>query len=189
METRQELKRLRQAEVVHRPDAGVDDAENEIGPETLSDDAGPEAAELRRISEIDVAAFVELRALKFIQETSGERGGIFRRERRHVRPDRLKGAVQSPKRRGVDPEMHIGRAPFLPDREVLIDAAGSEMEVARAEESADIGKQAPRRVSARFRGVNPNQTAQARAAPSRPPSLPPDLPPSLPPFFAPFFAK
>ena len=57
---REQLEALRQAELVHRADVGADDAEDDVDPEPLPNDAGAEAPELGRVGEIDVAAFGEL---------------------------------------------------------------------------------------------------------------------------------
>ena len=119
--TGEQLEALRQTQLIHRAHVGADDAENEIDPEPLPNDAGAKAPEVGGIGEIDVAALVQLRHLRLGQETGGERGGIFRGQFRRVRPDRLEISVQAPERRGIDSEVNVGSADFLAEGQILID--------------------------------------------------------------------
>ena len=95
METCEQLEALGQAELIHGADLGADDTEDDIDPEPLPNDAGAEAPELVRVGEIHVAAFGELRALSFGEETGGERGSLFGGQLRRIRPDRLEDSVRA----------------------------------------------------------------------------------------------
>ena len=75
--TGQQFQAFGQTQFVHCPHLGVDDPENEIDPEPLSHDAGPEPAGRIRVGEVRVAALVELDLLRAGQETLGQRRGLM----------------------------------------------------------------------------------------------------------------
>src|SRR5438132_6049088 len=114
---------LWQTELIHGAHLGVDNAEDEIDTEPLAHHAGAETTELIGVGKICVAALVQLRLLQVGEEFLRERERIVRSQRRSVGPDRLQSSVQTPERRRVHTKMNIGRASFLPDRQILIDVS------------------------------------------------------------------
>ena len=145
VKTGEHLEALGQAEFVHRAHLGADDAEDEIDPEPLPNDAGAEAPELGGVGKIDIAAFVELRPLRFVEESGGQRLGVLRGQLRRVRPDRLEGAVEPPDRRRVDAEMNIGGAAFLADAKDIDRRAAAAGRGDGGEVSADMRRNEPRK--------------------------------------------
>ena len=119
--TGQQLQALGQPELVHRPHLCIDDAEDEIDPETLPNDAGAKSAERVRVGKIRVAPFVELDLLAVGQEALGQGGGFIARQLFGVRPNRLKDSVQPPDRRRVHAKMNVRSAALLPEGEIFID--------------------------------------------------------------------
>src|SRR5260370_41065383 len=110
MKAGQQLEALGQAELIHGSDLGGDNAEDEIDPEPLPNDACAETPELVRIGEIDVAALLELRSLGLGEEARGQSRRVLGGQFRHVRPDRLQVSVEAPDRGRIDAEMNIGSA-------------------------------------------------------------------------------
>ena len=121
MEAGQQLEAFGQAQLVHRAHLGADNAEDDVNAEPMPNDTCAEASKLRRIGKIEVAAFGQLSALCFVQETGRECRGVAGRQLGRVGPDRLENAVEPPDGLGVDPKMNIGGATLLPDRQILID--------------------------------------------------------------------
>ena len=121
MIARKQLQVLRQAELVHRPDVRINNAEDEIDPEPLPHHAGAITPMRIRISKIGVAPGAERFALGRRQETFRQLFGLRRSQLVRVSPDGPQRSVQSPGRRGVDAEMNVRCAVFHPDREVFID--------------------------------------------------------------------
>ena len=129
LETGEQLQAFGQAELIHGANAGADDAEDDIDPETLPDDAGAETPEVVCIGEIHVAALLELRALGLVQKACGQGRGILGAQFRRVRPDWLEITMETPERLGIDPEMDIGSAALLSDRKILINVRHGGREV------------------------------------------------------------
>ena len=75
----EQLQALRQAEFIHRPQLGVDDAEDDVDAEPLPHDAGAEAAEGSGVGKIDVAALGEKLLLRVVEKAHGEPLGVRRR--------------------------------------------------------------------------------------------------------------
>ena len=73
------------------------------------------------VGEVDVAALLQLSALRVREETGGERRRVFGRQFRRVRPDRLQISVESPERRRIHAEMNVRSTTFLADGQIVID--------------------------------------------------------------------
>src|SRR5437016_2486604 len=96
-----------QTELVHRAYLCVDDTEDEIDTEPLAHDARTETTDLICVSEVGVAALVQLGLLQGGQEFLGERECIVRSQTRSIGPDGLQRSMQTPERRRVYTEMNV----------------------------------------------------------------------------------
>src|SRR6266513_3245994 len=114
---------LRQPEFIHRPDTGVNHAENNFDSEALTHYASAITGELVRVREIGITARLEFLFIHIRNKVLGEDCRVLRAEPRSVGPDRLEGSMQTPDRLCVHGEMNIGGAGFLADFEILIHMA------------------------------------------------------------------
>ena len=109
-----------QTQLIHRPHLRVDDAEDEIETETLPHHAGAITTARIRIGKIRIAALRQVLALNLREETIAQCCRLFRRQPRHVRPDRLEKSMQTPDRRRVHAQMNIGGAGVLAEGQIFI---------------------------------------------------------------------
>src|SRR5438093_5713143 len=109
-----------QSKFGHGANARVNDSKDDVGPETLTNDAGPVSPFWVGVGKVGIAAFVDQRPLRIGQKGVGQFLRMFRFETRRVRPDRSQCAMKAPDRRRVYSKMNIGRTGLLTDCEIFI---------------------------------------------------------------------
>ena len=110
----QQLELGGQAQFVHAPHLGLDDAENDLIAQTLSDDAGPETPSRIGIGEINVSPRGQYFFLVLVEKTHGQPFCIGGSKVVGVEPNRFKSSKTTPDWRHVNREMDVGGIGFRP---------------------------------------------------------------------------
>src|SRR4030095_3288721 len=89
---------LRQPEFIHRPDTGVNHAENNFDAEALTHYTSAITSELVRVRKIGITARLEFLFIDIRNKVFGEDRRVLRAEPRCIGPDRLGGSQATPAR-------------------------------------------------------------------------------------------
>ncbi len=119
----QDLQLLGQAEFVHRPHLGIDDAENGVVSLALANDVGAETGQPGHlVAEIDAVILFQRLKLHRVEKGADQRLGVGGCQDHAIMVEGLKRAVTAHQRRRADSHMDVGSARVEAEAQQLDDA-------------------------------------------------------------------